>query len=128
MNGDYAYGCDNCEQMDGRAVLVWKEEQLPGKNRGHFALCYDCLRELYMEFIAKYDRQVESIIVKRAMIPESLRDAVYERDDYRCVQCGSTDDLTLDHVVPFSVGGQTTMENLRTLCRSCNSKKGARRQ
>lgn len=62
----------------------------------------------------------------RVAIPIELRLAVYERDGFQCLECGAKDDLTLDHIHPFSLGGEDTYENLRTLCRSCNSKKGAR--
>lgn len=54
------------------------------------------------------------------------RDTIYERDGHRCVYCGSTDDLTLDHVMPISRGGGESPANLATCCRSCNSSKRAR--
>lgn len=59
-------------------------------------------------------------------IPGPIRRAVYERDAYRCVICGTWLDLTLDHIVPESKGGQATVDNLQTMCRSHNSQKGAR--
>lgn len=62
----------------------------------------------------------------RAKIPDSLRLAVYERDGFACLHCGTTDALSLDHIHPWSLGGPDTIENLQTLCRSCNSRKGAR--
>lgn len=62
----------------------------------------------------------------RAHIPAALRDQVMARDGHRCVECGSTYDLTLDHILPWSLGGPDTEENLRVLCRSCNSRKGDR--
>lgn len=62
----------------------------------------------------------------RGIIPNRLRMAVYERDGFACVECASEDDLTLDHIHPWSKGGEDTYENLRTLCRPCNSRKGAR--
>lgn len=62
----------------------------------------------------------------RARIPARVRSHIYERDGFACVECGSTDDLTLDHIWPWSKGGADEIENLRTLCRSCNSRKGAR--
>lgn len=43
----------------------------------------------------------------------------------QCVECGSSADLTADHIRPRSLGGNDGVENLRTLCRSCNAKKGA---
>jgi 5-methylcytosine-specific restriction endonuclease McrA len=61
-----------------------------------------------------------------------LRFAVLKRDDYRCVLCGDSPaiskgtTLEVDHIHPFSQGGKTTEDNLRTLCRRCNQGKGAR--
>lgn len=63
---------------------------------------------------------------RRDPIPRPLRKAVMERDGYACVTCGSTASLALDHIYPWSLGGPDTYENLRVLCKPCNSKKGAR--
>lgn len=62
----------------------------------------------------------------RASIPTEQRRRIYERDGNACLRCDATEDLTLDHIYPWSLGGPDTDENLRTLCRSCNSSKGAR--
>lgn len=43
-----------------------------------------------------------------------------------CAACGATEDLAVDHKVPFSRGGSHHITNLQCLCRSCNSSKGAR--
>lgn len=62
----------------------------------------------------------------RPWIPNSLRRAVYARDDQRCIECGGTQ-LSLDHYpVPWSRGGPDTFDNLRTLYLPCNRAKGAR--
>ncbi len=63
---------------------------------------------------------------RRQRIPERLRNTIYRRDNYTCVHCGRTDDLTLGHIKPAIHGGKETMENLRTECRTCNSRAGAR--
>lgn len=62
---------------------------------------------------------------RRADIPLSVRTAVYERDGFACVRCGSTSSLSLDHIKPWSLGGADTIDNLQTMCRPCNSAKGA---
>lgn len=61
----------------------------------------------------------------------SLAFRVFQRDGYRCVDCGSDgteprNDLTVDHVRPVSLGGDNSLANLQTLCRSCNARKGVR--
>jgi hypothetical protein len=63
---------------------------------------------------------------ERAPIPPEVRQLVYARDSYRCLHCSSSRHLSLDHIIPWSLGGPDTADNLQTLCRSCNSRKGAR--
>jgi hypothetical protein len=62
----------------------------------------------------------------RSKIPAELREAVYIRDGHACITCGATEALSLDHIHPWSLGGEDTYENLQTLCMPCNSSKGAR--
>lgn len=62
----------------------------------------------------------------KARIPQWMRRAVMERDLYRCQHCDTHLDLTIDHVVPESRGGPTKPDNLQTLCRPCNSRKGTK--
>lgn len=62
----------------------------------------------------------------RPAISPALRFAVYERDGNACVTCGATSDLSLDHIHPYKLDGADTYENLQTLCRPCNSRKGAK--
>ena len=62
----------------------------------------------------------------KAVIPQRLRTQVFERDRYRCLRCGTHLKLRADHVVPESLGGEATLENLQTLCHPCNSWKGTK--
>jgi len=52
------------------------------------------------------------------------RHNVFRRDNNRCVYCNSKDALTIDHVVPRSMGGRDSWDNLVTACQKCNAKKG----
>lgn len=52
------------------------------------------------------------------------RHNIFKRDGGRCQYCGTTKDLTLDHVIPRSKGGKSTWTNLVTACKKCNAKKG----
>lgn len=59
-------------------------------------------------------------------IPLNRRN-VLRRDRYTCQYCGRQgSELTVDHVLPKSRGGQSTWENLVAACRPCNLKKGDR--
>lgn len=51
---------------------------------------------------------------------------ILKRDKHTCVYCGSTKNLTLDHLLPKSRGGQNTWTNLVCACFPCNHRKGAR--
>lgn len=62
----------------------------------------------------------------KAKISRSLSKRVFERDAYRCVTCGGHHDLTCDHIIPESKGGPTEFDNLQTMCRPCNSRKGVK--
>lgn len=60
---------------------------------------------------------------KRPPIPKEVVDTVWNRDGGKCVCCGSTENLHLDHIIPFSKGGATNVENLQLLCQKCNLEK-----
>lgn len=52
---------------------------------------------------------------------------IYMRDIYQCQYCGEffdTQDLTIDHVIPKTMGGRTEWENVVSCCEPCNSAKG----
>ena len=66
--------------------------------------------------------------VPRRAVPFSRRN-LYRRDGMRCQYCGtrfSTQDLSIDHVVPRSRGGRTSWTNCVLACIQCNVRKGSR--
>ncbi|WP_192821130.1 HNH endonuclease [Rufibacter sp. LB8] len=54
------------------------------------------------------------------------RQNIMRRDGHQCQYCGATRNLTLDHLIPRSRGGESTWYNLITACGRCNSRKGDR--
>ena len=70
----------------------------------------------------------EKIKIRRTPrdINARLRFKVLKRDNFKCVYCGkspannSNVKLHVDHIVPWSKGGETVIENLQTLCSKCN--------
>ncbi|MCS6976665.1 MAG: HNH endonuclease [Gemmatales bacterium] len=101
------------------------------------------------EFRAKYFRQEDDDWVRTVnseiQVPRVIRLIEYDRlprqtvkfnrrnifarDNNQCQYCGKkfpTTELSLDHVVPRSQGGQSTWENIVCCCLACNVKKGGR--
>ncbi|WP_028457077.1 HNH endonuclease [Chloroflexus sp. Y-396-1] len=74
-------------------------------------------------------RLVRYIRIPRQLRLPCSRRAVFARDRETCQYCGQQPgraNLTMDHVIPRSQGGQTTWENVVTACRDCNHRKGGR--
>lgn len=72
------------------------------------------------------DKLNSSVKVKSRVISDKLRYQVLKRDNFKCCACGASPakdpsvELHIDHIIPFSKGGETTFENLQTLCSRCN--------
>lgn len=71
-------------------------------------------------------------MARKAAISASARKTVLARDNYVCRACGFGGSenyvpfLDCDHILPESVGGAATVENLQCLCKACNIAKGAK--
>ncbi|KAK1297074.1 hypothetical protein QJS10_CPB15g02110 [Acorus calamus] len=67
-------------------------------------------------------------VVKRRRVKHTLsRKSIFYRDLYTCQYCSSRENLTVDHVLPISRGGEWKWENLVTACSRCNSRKGQKK-
>lgn len=77
---------------------------------------------------AQYPKPAVVRIINYIRIPykdvELSRQNVFKRDSYSCQYCGTSKDLTLDHVLPRSRKGRSSWTNLVTACKSCNARKG----
>ena len=94
-----------------RALVIHGHVAWRAAGRAHGLLVLDPPDAALAHSLSQYGRQ---------RIPADVRTAVMERDKHTCLQCGSTADLQLDHIVPAHLGGASTTENLRVLCGSCN--------
>lgn len=88
--------------------------------------------------VALYDKAVRSptaefrlpsvvslkTFVRPSRHPAFTRFNVFLRDRFSCQYCGTREELTFDHLIPRSHGGQTTWENVVTACSTCNLQKG----
>jgi 5-methylcytosine-specific restriction endonuclease McrA len=93
-----------------------------------------------VDIIASYDREVHSpnlnmkipsVIalhqyVKPSEYPAFTRFNLFLRDKFQCQYCGTSNQLTFDHVIPRRLGGNTSWENVASACLPCNLKKGGR--
>jgi 5-methylcytosine-specific restriction endonuclease McrA len=78
-----------------------------------------------------FEMQMPSVVALKDFVPQNRTPAftrfnLFLRDGFECVYCGSSDELTFDHVVPRRLGGKTTWENIAAACSKCNLKKGGR--
>lgn len=83
---------------------------------GNILLCY---------LQAKNKQGKEAFIKEqRQQVTDNIRYDVLRRDNFRCKICGASANdgvkLEVDHIVPVSKGGKSTMDNLQTLCERCN--------
>lgn len=62
-------------------------------------------------------------------VTKALRFEILRRDKFTCTYCGATSAesaLHVDHVIPSSLGGEDTPDNLTTACIDCNAGKSSR--
>ncbi len=103
----------------------------------------DAVKAIFLDrvdIVAEYDSEVHSpsftmrlpsVIslknyVHAARNPAFTRFNLFLRDNFECQYCGSRVELTFDHLVPRSLGGQTTWENIVAACSKCNLQKGGK--
>ena len=63
--------------------------------------------------------------VEKGKLDRELTNAVFRKDGVKCCYCGSTKHLVVDYRKPVFIGGKSSLNNLRTLCRPCQKKREA---
>ncbi len=96
--------------VKGKAVALEVEQK---KTLGHGMNLPLVIRLLYYVKIPHKD------------IPLTRRNVMH-RDHYSCQYCGKKSDLTIDHVIPRSKGGQDRWNNVVVACLKCNVGKGSK--
>ena len=87
------------------------------------------LVEAYVDqALRKFHRQLDlaGTASGHRAIPAHVKQAVWVRDQGRCVQCQASDYLEFDHIIPFCLGGSNSEQNVQLLCRRCNLDKSGR--
>jgi hypothetical protein len=105
FNGCFALRKAKIEKSDGRNVCRFRLELLSEER-----VSADQVREL----------------AHTRVIPSVVKQSVWKRDGGKCVQCGSSENLHFDHIIPFSKGGTShRAENIQILCAKHNLAKHA---
>ncbi len=108
-----------------RDCFYWEDEGLTAHDVMALVLDRERRRQRKLDRAHAALRQEASPVPRRELIPVEVRKAVFDRDGGRCVQCGSNFDIQYDHIIPFAMGGSSTIQNLQILCAGCNREKGA---
>lgn len=112
-------------------TLTW-DAAVTGLHTEKFQLVeeYDqVIRSAYMTMRVPAVVKTTKYIHKPVKQVKFSRASVYARDNYKCGYCGikcKAEQLTYDHVIPRSQGGQTNWTNITSCCYACNAKKAAR--
>lgn len=94
-----------------KLIDAWQEK---GNSRKIFKFKLELTEEIQPS--NKADKHTVELEHNR-MIPPKVKLAVWKRDKGKCVICGSTDNLHFDHIIPFSRGGSSLVEeNIQLLC------------
>jgi len=75
-------------------------------------------------FVMNKFKQLKQGEISWNEIREYIKEKEYGNE---CIYCGATANLTLEHLLPQKYNGPNVEKNLVWVCKSCNSKKGARR-
>jgi 5-methylcytosine-specific restriction endonuclease McrA len=114
------YYTEHSEQIKKRMKIYWKTES------GKETKFKDSLKKRSNDFNVVFSP------VKRM--------GILDRDNWECRRCGVSvhdestgnwnthDKAHIDHIIPLSKGGPSTLDNLQTLCRTCNLSKSAKEE
>ena len=113
---------DKCEICEYSFTFIYKEITEWYKN-AYDKRCYipyDGIKPTRPRAPSKGDYVSDG---KRKPIPQDVKDKVWNRDNGKCIQCGSNENLEFDHIIPLSKGGANTYRNIQLLCEHCNRSK-----
>lgn len=116
--------CDKESFYDWTCVQGWAlaERDFVRKHMSNWIKKRNCLISPFGSFT---DIALASPSIRKRTFRGKFKNKIIERDGNKCLLCKSGADLTLQHVTPYSQGGETSSRNLVTLCKDCNQQMGA---
>lgn len=105
-----------------RKFVIWVNSDTPNQSRQEVQTAQAAIKGASKTSMTK--------LRTRRDISDRQRFRILVRDGFRCKACGRSPltepgiELHVDHVIPWSMGGETTDDNLKTKCKRCNLGKG----
>lgn len=114
--------CKACKYAQQKNWARVNRNRLAGQRRGRYRNSPNAREQ---SRIRRSHRRAAMRAVDSDFTAEQWR-AIKAAYQHRCAYCGERRPLTIEHVVPISLGGPHTASNIIPACLSCNSSKGAR--
>jgi len=125
--------CKQCKKETGeiyrknnRVVILIRSKAYRDKHREYI----QNYRKLYAKSKNIQIGQAKARFKREVLLKSRINDLTLDQweeikknQNYKCAYCGKEIQLTIDHIVPISKGGNHTQENIQGLCKSCNCKK-----
>ena len=113
-------------------------------SRNSFSLVFQVFRSRIKEFDFENKKIIRKKLLKRIKRIKEIEYNKKARSEFdgkikyklkkdgflknkKCVECGSIENLTIDHIIPLARKGTNKIENLQILCMKCNMRKGTKR-
>lgn len=121
--------CEFCKRPFGDTT----QKQLISLNNGGLIVCPQCSIKNDKENSRNRknethlnDSGISAPQNRTRYISSATKREVWRRDQGRCVECESKENLEYDHIIPFSRGGSNSVRNIQLLCEPCNRKKSGK--
>jgi len=129
-------------RQDNKEIIAEKTKQYQQDIKEHLTKYRKQYRQEHLEICVKYGKQYrqdnkeefrmhkQRRRARERLLPHTLTvlqwESIKEHFNNKCVYCGQTEKLTIEHFVPVSKFGELTINNIIPVCSSCNSSKGNR--
>lgn len=113
---------DRFNKISNSLSYLRKIKEITGEE---YHLLFKIFKFQYDNFykIKNLEAEEPRIIAQKFIGKKNIRNFIFKRDKFKCLNCNSLFNLTIDHITPISKCGENKISNLQTLCKSCNSKK-----
>lgn len=116
MIGYYSFAVD---VIDGNITLINE-----AGNHLDIDVCDDIIDLLTKYKDGKIKKYGDLISLNKKYVSKIKRGIIFKTHGNKCLCCGKSGDIGIDHIIPIAHGGDNNIDNLQILCRYCNSKKG----